>query len=59
MLRSLSNCSSLVSRLPKVSFIADIISATVMIKTDFPRSSSSLQMAAARWFCQCPVYRRR
>jgi DNA replication protein DnaC len=30
-LRSLSSCSSLVSRLPKVSFIADIISATVMI----------------------------
>jgi hypothetical protein len=47
------NSSSLVSRLPKVSFIADIISATVMINTDLPRSSSSLPLRESDYQPDC------
>ena len=38
----------------KVSFMADMISVTVIMSTDLPRRSSSLQMAAARWFLPVP-----
>ena len=34
----------------------DMMSATVMIKTDFPRNKRSLQIAAAKWFLPVPGF---